>query len=77
MFESKTLKMLTVGILAAILGIELYKLWKSRSRENLTGRSADEIPEWERKYCAATDPVRQERLARKIRRFDPNWEPPC
>ena len=53
--KDKSLKILTVALLAAILGLELYKLWKPRRRENLEGRSADEIPEWERKYCATTD----------------------
>lgn len=77
--EGKKTKYLIIALLAAILGIELYKLWKSqnRRRENLEGRSADEIPEWERKYCATSDEYRRGKLARKIQRYDPSWQPPC
>ena len=75
--EGKQLKYITIVLLAAILGIEIYKMWKARRRENLEGRSADEIPEWERKYCATTDEYRRGKLMRKIQRFDPSWQPPC
>jgi hypothetical protein len=65
---------ITLAIVAALLAISLYQIYKSR-RENLTGDAR--VQELQDKYCHTRSDTRKVKLADRIWAIDPNWEPPC